>query len=116
MQEWIAAEMATVPDHRVFLGADDLESGLAEIADGFPDVTTRQRVGTSRLGDPIHALRIGRGERHALVFGLPHPNEPVGGLTALHLARRLAADRDLRERLGFTFTVISCIDPDGLRL
>ncbi len=116
MQDWITSEMATVPEHRRFLGADGLERALAEIAERHPETVTRRRVGTSRLGDPIHAVQIGAGERHALVFGLPHPNEPVGGLTALHLAGRLAADAALRERLGLTFTIISCIDPDGLRL
>jgi len=116
MQDWIAAELATVGDHQVFLGPDGLERGLLEIAEAHPDAVIRRRVGTSRLGDPIHAVQVGTGARQALVFGLPHPNEPVGGLTALHLATRLAADAALRERLETTFTIVSCIDPDGLRL
>ena len=117
---WIADELTTVPDIARFAGVDALEAGLAALAEANPQTVTRMRVGTSRLGDPIHAVRIAAGgsgaERNALVFALPHPNEPVGGLTALHLAARLAADADLRGRIGLTFTIISCIDPDGLRL
>ncbi len=116
MQQWIADAMATVPDHTQFAGADELEAELVAIATEYPGVATRIRVGTSRLGDAIHALRIGSAERHALVFALPHPNEPVGGLTAVHLARQLCADPELLERLGLTFTIVACIDPDGLRL
>jgi hypothetical protein len=115
MQDWISAELATVGEYRAFPGADGLEQGLADIGAAHPEAVTRRRVGTSRLGDAIHAVQIGSGPREALVFGLPHPNEPVGGLTALHLAERLAADQDLRHRLGMRFTIISCIDPDGLR-
>ena len=116
MDRWIAEEMATVPDARAFPGADALERGLLELSGRYPDTVTHRRVGTSRLGDPITAVQIGDGPRHALVFGLPHPNEPVGGLTALHLAERLAASPELRRRFGLTFTIVACIDPDGLRL
>jgi hypothetical protein len=115
MQDWISAELATVPEYRAFASADALERGLADLAAAHPESVTRRRVGTSRLGDAIHAVPIGSGPREALVFGLPHPNEPVGGLTALHLAERLATDAALRDRLGLRFTIIACIDPDGLR-
>ena len=116
MQDWINAELSTVADHRFFPTADGMEQGLGQLAAAYPDQVTLLRVGTSRLGDPIHAVQIGPGPREALVFGLPHPNEPVGGLTALHLAERLATNPELRTRLDMRFTIISCIDPDGLRL
>lgn len=116
MESWLPAEMDTVPEYDAFLGADELESALADIAARHPDVAALHRVGTSRAGDPIHALRVGDASRHALVFGLPHPNEPIGGLSALHLAERLCADPALLRRLDLTFTVVACIDPDGLRL
>lgn len=116
MQQWLDEALATVPEHRTFLGVDGLEQGLADLATEFPALVTRTRIGTSRLGDAIHAVRIGDSDRHALVFALPHPNEPVGGLTALHLARRLSEDAELRRRLRLTFTIVACIDPDGLRL
>lgn len=116
MPDWLTAELATVPDFQTFLDADEHESRLAEIAARYPEVATLEQVGTSRLGDAIHALRVGDAADHAIVFGLPHPNEPIGGLSALHLAERLCADSDLRSRIGLTFTIIPCIDPDGLRL
>nr|WP_238356689.1 M14 family zinc carboxypeptidase [Kribbella italica] len=81
-----------------------------------PDVATLRRVGTSRLGEPLTALTVGDAEADALVFGLPHPNEPIGGLSAIHLARRLCEDSALRDRLGLRWHIIACIDPDGLRL
>jgi hypothetical protein len=81
-----------------------------------PDITRLRRVGTSRLGDPINELVIGTFDRHALVFGGVHPNEPIGNITALHLIDTLLADQELRDQLGYTWHIVPCIDPDGMRL
>ncbi|GAA4893508.1 M14 family zinc carboxypeptidase [Actinomycetospora straminea] len=120
---WLVAEMAGVPPRDTLAGADELAAGVERLAADHPRVVTRRRVGTSGQGEPLTALTIGAGSTadgparpSALVIGLPHPNEPVGGLTALHLARRLAQDDALRARLGLVWHVVPCIDPDGLRL
>lgn len=108
-------EMATVPDFDTFLTVDELEASLRQLA-ARSDAAQLRRLGTSRRGDPLHCLTIGEGPQEAVVFGLPHPNEPIGGLTALHLAKRLIEDEDLRRRLGLRWHIVACIDPDGTRL
>ncbi|PVZ14722.1 M14 family zinc carboxypeptidase [Actinomycetospora cinnamomea] len=115
---WLAAEIAAVPPRRTLASADELAAASARLAAEYPEVVTHRRVGTSGLGEPLTALTIGDAADRpcALIIGLPHPNEPVGGLTALHLARRVAEDDALRSRLGLTWHVVTCIDPDGLRL
>ena len=113
---WLEAELESVPEIEVFGTADELVEGLRALAERHPGVTSLRRVGTSRLGDPLLCLTIGSAEDNALVFGLPHPNEPIGGLSALHLARRLCEDAGLLERLGHRWHMIACIDPDGPRL
>ena len=113
---WLDAELESVPEIEVFSTADELVEGLRELAESHPGVALLRRVGTSRLGDPLLCLTIGTTGAEALVFGLPHPNEPIGGLSALHLARRLCEDAGLRQRLGHRWHIIACIDPDGLRL
>lgn len=116
---WLAEEISSVPPLDEFASADELTSSLWEIAEDHPDVCSVRRVGTSRLGEPLLCLTVDGGpgvHGEALVFGLPHPNEPVGGLTALHLARRLAEDAHLRALARHTWHVVACIDPDGLRL
>lgn len=113
---WLEAELESVPEIAVFSTADELVEELTRLHDLHPETTSLRRVGTSRLGDPLMCLTIGTAGAEALVFGLPHPNEPIGGLTAVHLARRLCADDALRERLGHRWHIIACIDPDGLRL
>ena len=113
---WLVAEMAAVPPREALAGADELAAESARLAAEHPGVVTHRRIGTSGQGEPLTALTVDGPGPSALVIGLPHPNEPVGGLTALHLARRLAQDDGLRARLGLTWHVVPCIDPDGLRL
>lgn len=121
LDDLILTEIDGVSDYPAFATVDALTAGIQELAAEFPAHTGIRRIGTSGLGDPIQALTVGRDDgsattRHAVVFGLPHPNEPIGGLTALHLARRLCADDALRERLGLVWHIVPCIDPDGTRL
>jgi hypothetical protein len=115
---WLAEEIDSVPPFDAFATVDELAAEFARVADEHPGAVGLQRVGTSAQGEPLTCLTVhgGPGAPEALVFGLPHPNEPIGGLTAVHLARRLAADAGLRARLGHTWRIVACIDPDGLRL
>jgi hypothetical protein len=105
-----------VPDYQAFLTVDELKASTRELADTYPDVVTVLPVGRSRQGDPIEAIKIGDGPKNALLFAMPHPNEPIGSMTLEYLSARLAQDRVLREALGYTWYLIKCIDPDGMRL
>lgn len=104
------------PEADAFPTVDELVATVRRAHEAHPDVTRVRRVGTSRLGEPIEAITIGSADRHAVVFGGVHPNEPIGNITALHLIERLTTDRELLERMGYTWHVVPCIDPDGMRL
>ncbi|MFJ3887197.1 M14 family zinc carboxypeptidase [Streptomyces rubrogriseus] len=84
-----------------------------------PGTGRLRRVGTSRAGRPILMLSVGHGPRHVLVVARPHPDEPVGGATALALAERVA-DGDRRSPAtdpdAVTWDIVLCLDPDGAAL
>src|SRR3954454_23310645 len=105
-----------VPAYDRFAGVDELDDELRRVAGGHPGVVNVRRVGGSTLGHPILGATIGEGPRHALVFGFPHPNEPVGGLAAIQLVDLLCEDAELRGELDLTWHVVPCADPDGARL
>jgi len=105
-----------VPDYQVFLTVDELKASARQLAQEFPGVVEVLPAGQSRQGDPIEALKIGDGPKTALLFAMPHPNEPIGSMMLEYLSRRLAEDGALRESLGYTWYLIKCIDPDGTRL
>ena len=108
--------VSDVPDYKVFLTVDELKASARKLAGRYPNAVEILPVGSSRRGDPIEALKIGDGPKKALLFAMPHPNEPIGSMMLEVLAARLAEDQALRERLGYTWTLIKCIDPDGTRL
>lgn len=116
--EWntILGLVDAVPEIAAFPSVDELVAGAERIAASTPARVRRRRIGSSRLGEPIHALTVGDGPRHAVVIGGVHPNEPIGGLTAMQLARTLVADEELTASLGYTWHIIACVDPDGMRL
>jgi hypothetical protein len=105
-----------VPDYQVFLTVDELKASSRQLAAQYPDVVRMLEIGQSRQGDNIEVLRIGNGAKKALLFAMPHPNEPIGSMMLEFLAGRLAEDRSLRDALDYTWYLIKCIDPDGTRL
>lgn len=116
---WLVEEVGSVPEIAAFAGTSELAAETDRLASRYPTGISSRVIGHSAGQEPLTCLTIDGGaaaRRHALVYGLPHPNEPVGGLTSLHLAARLAADQGLRERLGVTWHIVPNIDPDGLRL
>jgi hypothetical protein len=110
------AQPGRMPEYERFATVDEQLAVVRELAERYPERARLRRIGTSALGEPLVCLTVDGGEKHAVVFGSPHPNEPIGNLTALHLARTLCEDAALRERLGLTWHIVPCADPDGTRL
>jgi hypothetical protein len=112
----IRAYVANVPEMDRFLGVDELNAGIEQLARDFPEITSLRRVGSSKLGEPIQMLSIGSGSKNALLFACPHPNEPIGAMLVHHLSRLLCEDDALRTGSDYTWHLIPCVDPDGTRL
>lgn len=105
-----------VADYQTFMTVDELDASARALAQKYPDVVTLFEAGKSRKGHPILCLKIGDGPKNALCFAFPHPNEPIGAMTMEYFAQVLAENQHLRNRLGFTWYIIKCADPDGVRL
>lgn len=94
----------------------ELEESSERLAEEFKDVVKVVDIGKSRCGERIRAVIIGKGPRAALLFGAPHPNEPVGTLTLEYLSWRLASDEDLRGLFNYTWVIVKAVDVDGLKM
>jgi hypothetical protein len=70
-------------------------------------------AGTSSGGRPIHHIRYGQGTVKALLVAFPHPNEPVGGLTAFSLLTLLRDRHPALVEADVEWHIVPCIDPDG---
>jgi len=104
-----------VPDYKAFCTVDELNASSEKLAREYPDRAKISVIGKSRKGRQINALRIGKGRKTALLFGFPHPNEPIGSMTLEYLSWRLAEDEAL-DKLDFTWYIVKCIDTDGAKL
>jgi hypothetical protein len=93
-----------------------LDEASRRLAERYPDVVELRSIGESSEGREITALVIGEGDKSAFMYGFTHPNEPIGSLTIEYLASRLAADANLRKKLGYRFILAKAIDVDGAKL
>ena len=94
----------------------ELDESTRSLAQDYPGLVKVEEAGRSREGRPILHITIGQGKKNALMFGCPHPNEPIGAMTLDFLSRELCENTALREELDYTFHLIKCVDPDGLTL
>ncbi|CAM4395295.1 M14 family zinc carboxypeptidase [Nocardia ninae] len=110
----VARIVGPVERIEAFPTVDELNRFVDELVAAHPGKVAVEEIGRSSSGDPIREVRVGSGERHLLVFGNPHPNEPIGMATIRHLLGRLA--RGEVDTLGATWHFVPCVDPDGTRL
>lgn len=114
--EDILRRAGAVPDQKSIPTVDELHRRIEALRAERPDLITFERIGTSRLGEPIRLYHVGEGSRSALIVGAVHPNEPIGSLTILHLIEQLLHDEAFRVGLDTAWHIIPCADPDGMRL
>ena len=69
-----------VPNYEVFLTVDELKASTHQLANAHPNTVEVLPIGHSRQTDPIEAIKIGDGPRQALLFAMPHPDEPIGSM------------------------------------
>lgn len=105
-----------IPDSKAFKNVAELDESTRSLAQDYPGLVKVEEAGHSREGRPILHITIGQGKKNALMFGCPHPNEPIGAMTLDFLSRELCENTALREELDYTFHLIKCVDPDGLTL
>ncbi|WP_326807602.1 M14 family zinc carboxypeptidase [Streptomyces sp. NBC_01186] len=126
-------QVHSVPATGHYPDVDELLASFRALAERHPGLIREHRIGTSRLGEPLYCFTVrdgqdpaaaaaaptpastGPGEDYVVVGGV-HPNEPVGAVTALHLATRLCEDDRLRAHFGAAWHIVPCVDPDGARL
>lgn len=108
--------LSKIPDYKAFYTVDELDEQIDLLEVQYPDIVKVREVGNSKNGHPIRCMKIGSGNKNALCFACPHPNEPIGAMTLITMARIFAEDPELLAETDFTWYLIPCIDPDGTRL
>jgi hypothetical protein len=99
-----------VKEYKEFLTVDELDDELRRLC----DINEILNLGVSEDGHKILCARLGNGKNNALIFGAPHPNEPIGCLTSLELIKIIKSSDYLRKK--YTWYIVPCSDPDGVIL
>ncbi len=105
-----------IPDYKRFYKVDEMDEHSRQLAEKYPDKVRMYEAGKSRKGYPINVLEIGNGSKNALLFGCPHPNEPIGAMMLEYFSERLATDDELLNYFDYTWHIIKVIDIDGTKL
>ena len=67
-----------IPDYKEFLTVEEMNSSSKKLAEEHPESVSIFEIGQTRDGIELYCLKIGSGSHTALMFGCPHPNEPIG--------------------------------------
>ena len=102
-----------IPDYQEFLTLEELNESSKRLAAAYPSVVELFEIGRTRNNRPLLCLKIGKGSKNALMFGCPHPNEPIGTMMLEHFTEALARDEALRRELDYTFYIVKVWDADG---
>jgi len=116
MKERFEELIAGIPDYSEFLTPDELDESSRKLASEHPESVALFEMGKTRAGRPLLCLKIGDGAKNALMFGCPHPNEPIGTMMLEYFSEKLASDQALRDELGYTWYIVKAWDADGLAL
>ncbi len=108
--------LENIPDYKEFLTLEELDASSRALAEKYPDVVSLFEMGRTKDDHPLLCLKIGSGSKNALMFGCPHPNEPIGTMMLEYFTENLAKDKALRDELDYTWYVVKAWDADGLRL
>ena len=105
-----------IPDYKEFLTVEEMDASSKKLAKEFPEVVELFEMGRTRDNHPLYCLKIGNGSNNALMFGCPHPNEPIGTMMLEYFTRELAQNKELRDELDYTWYIVKSWDADGTKL
>lgn len=116
MEKIIEDLIKGIPDYDVFLTVDEMDASSFNLAEKYPDSVEIFEMGRTRANHPLYCLKIGNGKNNALMFGCPHPNEPIGSMMLEYFTEELAKSKELRDKLDYTWYIVKSWDADGTRL
>lgn len=104
-----------IPDYEAFLTVDEMDASSKQLAEAYPEQVELLNLGKSKDGHPIYGLKIGEGSKNALMYGCPHPNEPMGAMLLEYLSKAMVEDPAFLEEYDYTWYLVKSIDVDGTK-
>jgi len=102
-----------IPTYSRFLKVSEVDNLIKSILK-FQNVRSKE-IGWTIEDEPLNLIEIGKGEKTALITGVPHSDEPLGSLVVTFFARWLATHPD-KEYFGWRWLFIPILERRGMRL
>ncbi len=102
-----------IPTYSRFLTVSEIDS-LVNLIRAMPGVK-ESTIGRTINDEPLLMLTIGKGDKTALIIGVPHSDEPLGSLVVTFFARWLAKHPE-GDELGWRWLFIPILERQGMRL
>jgi hypothetical protein len=102
-----------IPTYSRFLKVDEIDE-LVQLITKLPRVSQKV-IGKTLNDEPLRMLEIGKGDKTALIIGVPHSDEPLGSLVITFFARWLATHPDING-FGWRWLFIPILERRGMRL
>ena len=102
-----------IPSFSRFLKVEEIDN-LIHLVTKIPGVK-HKIIGKSINDEPLVMLDIGKGEKTALIIGVPHSDEPLGSLLITFFSRWLAT-HPKSESFGWRWLFIPMLERRGMRL
>jgi len=102
-----------IPSYSRFLTVDEIDK-LISLIIKLPNIESKN-IGTTSANEPMKILKIGKGEKTALIMGVPHSDEPLGSLVITFFARWLATHPEVNN-FGWRWIFIPILERQGMRL
>ena len=119
MKEILQKFIDSVPDYKEFLTVAELDESSKKLAQAYPDTVKIFEMGKTREGHPLYCLKIGDEATTpdvGIMYGCPHPNEPIGTMLLEHFTWELAKNKDLFDEIGYTWYIVKSWDLDATLL
>lgn len=102
-----------IPTYTRFLRISEIDELIDQIRH-MPGVK-ESVIGRTINDEPLRMLSLGKGEKTALIIGVPHSDEPLGSLVITFFARWLAKHPKV-DGLGWRWLFIPVLERRGMRL
>ena len=102
-----------VPNFSRFLKVKELE----DINESYKQHSSIEEriIGKTAENKPLKVYKIGNGEKTGLIIGVPHSDEPLGSLAAIHFVDWMAKHPEV-DFFGWQWFIIPVLEQRGMRM
>jgi hypothetical protein len=104
--------LQNVPFHKTFLPLHEIQTQIKKTAKNSS--LQEIMIGRTIENKPLTMFEMGKGEKTALIIGVPHSDEPLGSLVTTHLMRWMAANPEA-DFFNWRWLIIPVLEQRGMQ-